>query len=169
MEATVPYSAQQNGIAEARQGGFMAKTVAVLAESRLPRAFWPWAAPHTAAVVSMCTTKKNSGTAVSSPYVAYFGEKPELLFPPPWGALCYVKQRKETMGGKLQNKSLPAIYLGKPPGVKGAFVMYEDGRVQVSHDLDFPTEYTPGLGAVRLGFAPGDPKDEVAQAAALAQ
>ena len=91
----------------------MAKTV--LAESRLPRAIWAWVAQHTAAVVSVCTTKKNSSTAVSShtlPSLARNLSYSSRIL----GVLCNVKQRKDTMGGKLLNRSLPAIYLGKPPG-----------------------------------------------------
>ena len=168
-ESTVPYSAQQNGIAEARQAGFMAKTRALLSESRLPRSYWPWAAPHAAAVTSMCSTKKNSGEAIESPYIAYIGTKPEVLFPQPWGALCYVLQRKEARGGKLADSSLPAIFLGTPLGVKGAIVQYASGKVDVSHDLDFPSGYTPGKGAIELGLATGDPQDEIAQAAEDAQ
>ena len=168
-QATVPYSPQQNGIAEARQGGFMSKIVAALSESKLPRNFWPWAAPHVASVVSFCTTKKNSGEAIRSPYIAYFGEEPDLLYVQPWGALCFVVQRKEVRGGKLEDSAWPAVFLGTPPGVKGALVMYADGRMDVSHDLYFPSTYTPGEGATRLGLTPSEDDAEAAQAAALGQ
>ena len=168
-QSTVPYSPQQNGIAEARQGGFISKIAAALSESKLPRNFWPWAAPHIAAVVSLCTTKKNSGEAIRSPYIAYFGEQPAPLFVEPWGALCYVLQRKAVRGGKLEDSAWPAVFLGTPPGVKGALVMYDDGRIDVSHDVFFPKVYKPGEGATRLGLTASEDDSEAAEAAALAR
>ena len=162
-EATVAYSPQQNGIAEARQGHFTSKMVALLSESRLPRSYWPWAAPHAAAVISMCSTKKNSGEPIQSPYIAYFGKKPEVLFPQPWGALCFVLQRKGARGGKMADSALPAVFLGHPLGVKGGIVQYADGRVDISHDIFFPSKYEPGQGAVRLGLVADDCDDSLTQ------
>lgn len=169
VEITVPYSGQQNGIAEARQGTIMARTRAILSESELPRNFWPWAVPFAAQVSAMCSTKKNSGAPVQSPYIAYFGEKPDVLFPHPFGALCFVLQRKEMRGGKLEDSSWPAVFLGTPPGVKGALVMYRDGKVDISHDVFFPTNYEKGRGAHELGLSACTPNDDTARAAELAQ
>ncbi|CAH9095979.1 unnamed protein product [Cuscuta epithymum] len=136
---TVPYTPQQNGLAERMNRTLLDKVRSMLATSGLPKKFWGEA-------VNTATYLINR-----SPSVPLDGKCPEFVFSKTpldlsnlkvFGCAAYVHQQTD----KLEPRSKKCIFLGYPEGVKGYRIWDRSqigfkiiiSRNVVFNEFDFP-------------------------------
>ncbi|GAA5918781.1 hypothetical protein JCM5296_005484 [Sporobolomyces johnsonii] len=115
---TVPYVHGQNGLVERRWRSLFETTRTLLADSRLPLSFWPYAF-RSAVYLYNCsptTALKNS-----TPYQAYYGSPPDLYNLRAWGCVAYLHRSPEGPKGphKLAPRAVKARFIGYPADQRG--------------------------------------------------
>ena len=133
-QLTAPYTPQQNGIVERRNRTVLSTTRSILKAMDLPQSFWGEAVRHSVYILNRLPTKflKNQ-----TPYEALEGRKPNLDHLRVFGCVGHVKVPSNQVG-KLDDRSVPMVYLGTEPGTK-AYRMYnpEERRLVISRDVKF--------------------------------
>jgi hypothetical protein len=135
-EFTVPYTPEQNGIAERLNRTLVTMARSMLLDANLPQQMWGeaiLAANHTK---NHLPTHGNSPTD-TSPHERWFGKKPNLAKFRVWGCLCYTHIPKETRH-KLDAVGEPRIFVG----YESALHQYrlfnpETGKIERSINVDF--------------------------------
>ena len=166
LESTAPYSPEQNGSAEQRQTALTRIIRSWMYESKMPHHFWHYAVDCAAERLNMTLVQRNTGETIQPYETFHGGDKPVLLFPESWGALCFVTLRPEQCQGKLDANGAKAVFLGRAPGTAAALVMFADGRTTVTTDVVFPKTYQPG--GLLFQSSSDSPSPEAAAAAAAA-
>jgi hypothetical protein len=82
---TLPYVPQQKGAGELTWLGLWARARAVLLESGLPAAYWPYALGY----VNDCRNALLVGGGTTTPYERFYGRKPDLSRFKPFGCTGY--------------------------------------------------------------------------------
>nr|KYP43525.1 Retrovirus-related Pol polyprotein from transposon TNT 1-94 [Cajanus cajan] len=85
-QLTTPYTPQQNGVSERRNKYILEMTRCMLHEKNLPKKFWSEAA-HT--VVFLQNRLLTTAVKDQTPYEAWYGHKPSLIFSKIFGCLCF--------------------------------------------------------------------------------
>jgi hypothetical protein len=85
-QRTVPYSPQQNGLAERRNQTIMAMARCILIESNLPYEYWPFAVRYAVYTINRLSTR-TIGWKTS--YELWMKRKPDVQHMRPFGCIAY--------------------------------------------------------------------------------
>jgi hypothetical protein len=144
-QLTMPYTPQQNGVAERRNRTLMDMVRSMMAQASLPVSFWGDALLTAAYLLNRVPSKSVELT----PYELWTGRKPDLRHLRPWGSAAYVHFTSHPHG-KLGPRAKKCIFLRYPKGSKGYVFLgeNEDGtRTEIeSRNANFLENEIPGIG-----------------------
>ncbi|GLT36973.1 hypothetical protein SLA2020_113170 [Shorea laevis] len=133
-QLTIPYTPQQNGVAERKNRNIMEMARCMLYEKKLPMNFWAEAVNTTVYLLNGLPTKAVKGT---TPIEAWCGLKPFAHYLKVFGSICYchVPFVNRT---KLDAKVEPSIFVGYATKSKG-YRIYNMAteKVIVHRDVQF--------------------------------
>ncbi|KAL0316519.1 UNVERIFIED_CONTAM: Retrovirus-related Pol polyprotein from transposon TNT 1-94 [Sesamum radiatum] len=125
---TIPYTPQQNGVAERRNQTLLEMARSMMAQANLPISFWGDAILTVAYILNRVPSK----SIPSTPYELWHGRKPSLESLCQWGSAGYCEHSKGyVMYGEYPNKGMTEIE---------------------SHDVDFLEEDFPSISEVKGNF-----------------
>ncbi|CAI7857349.1 unnamed protein product [Closterium sp. NIES-53] len=106
---SLPYTHQQQGVAERTNRTLMTKVRALMKQSKLPPTYWTYAMHHAVRVHNLLSTTAITGN--SSPHVKWTGTKGNISMLRVWG--CMVQYRPPTStNGKFTSRAHWGIHLG---------------------------------------------------------
>jgi hypothetical protein len=134
-EFTIRYSSFQNGGAERGFLSIFNCTRASLSQSKLSPSYWGYAAMHSIYTLNQCLPSNSVG---QTPHEIFYKTKPHAQFMRPFGISCFVAKPAQLRNGKLDDKGIPAVYLGKSINQKGFMVLNQKtGKVITTRTLSF--------------------------------
>lgn len=114
-EYTVPFTPQQNGVAERANRTIMESVRSMIYHANLPLEFW-------AEAVSTAVYLKNRSPTTHlkdiAPYECWFKEKPDVSIIKVFGCKSYIHVPDQKRR-KLDKKSTPCVFVGYPDNSKG--------------------------------------------------
>ena len=130
----MPYTPQQNGVAERKSMSLMEMARCMVKSQFLPHAFWLEAVMCATYVLNRCPTKALQSI---TPYEAWHGRKPFVAHLHVFGCLAYalvpVQHRR-----KLDDKVVKCIFVGYSSESKGYMLYHpQTKRILVSRDVVF--------------------------------
>lgn len=131
---TAPFSPQQNGVVERRNKTVMEKSRTMIKSMKVPRRFWGEAVRHSVYLLNKLPTRS---MGYRTPFEAWCGKRPQLGHVRVFGCKANVRPATPHLK-KLDDKSVPMIYLGVEEGSK-AHRLYnpQSRRIVVSRDVVF--------------------------------
>ena len=142
-QVTVPYSPQQNGVAERKNRYIMEMTRCMLVDSNLNEKFWGEAVITATYIQNRLPSKSVEKT----PYELWKGRKPNLKHLRVFGSkvFCYIPKEKRT---KLDEKAEEGIFVGYSDRTKGyrVYVPTMD-KVILSRSVEFDETEKESKGA----------------------
>jgi len=133
-QTTVPYSPQQNGVAERMNRTLMDTTRSMLYTAQLPARYWTFGVMSAAYVRNRTWVKY---LKKKSPYEELFGKIPNLETLKVFGCLCWVQVPAEKRR-KLDPRAVKCIFLGYSTSSKAYIVQNLDSkRIYTSRDVKF--------------------------------
>ena len=141
---TAPYSPQQNGVVERRNGTVMATARSMLKAKGLPGWFWGEAVSTAVYVLNRCPTKSVDSM---TPFEAWHGKKPAVHHLKTFGCIVYVRNTTPHLK-KLEDRGRKMIFVGYERGSK-AYRAYDPvtKRVHVTRDVAFDEQAQWDWGA----------------------
>lgn len=134
-QVTVPYSPQQNGVAERKNRSLMEMARTMITDQGLPYKFWAEAVYTSAYLQNRLPTKANED--VITPIEKWSGHKPTVGHLKIFGSLCFVHVPDEKRR-KLEDKAKRGIFIGYSSQSKGYRVLIlENEKVEISRDVSF--------------------------------
>ena len=134
VDGTIPYSPQQNGVAERMGRTLMEMARSMLYHANLPQKFWAEAISTAAYLRNRCPTSSFKG---ATPYERWFGVKPDVEHLRVFGCNVYVHIPDEKRR-KLDAKAVEGVFVGYPAGQKGYKIFIpESKRFVSSRDVTF--------------------------------
>ena len=145
---TIPYTPQQNGVAERRNRTLLDMVRSMMAQANLPISFWGDALLSATYILNRVPSKSVSTT----PYELWNSRKPLLDHLRPWGSAGYVHNPTHRYG-KLGPRATKMIFIRYPEHSKG-YVMYGEhpsgGMKEIdSRNVDFLEDEFPTIGEVK--------------------
>jgi hypothetical protein len=133
-QRTVPYTPQQNGVAERMNRTLMEMVRTVLQSAQSSPAFWAQAILYAAYTRNRLVTRAVNG---KTPYEAWFGIKPDISTLRPFGCVAYA-HIPGALRTKLDAKARKCMMLGYPPNTKG-WLLWDrvSHKVITSRDVTF--------------------------------
>ena len=116
QEFTIPYSPQQNGVAERANRTIMESVRSMLFQSSLPSTFW---AEAVSTAVYLKNRSPSSYIKDSTPYERWHEKKPDVGNLRVFGCNAFVHIPKEKRHGKLDPRSNCCVFVGYPNESKG--------------------------------------------------
>ena len=140
-EHTIPYSPQQNGVAERKNRTLLNAVRCMLIHSGLSRVFWAEAILAAVFVQNHLPTTAPSGKI---PITAWTGEIPSVSHFRTFGCIAYIHVPKETRT-KLDASGLKVIFIGYSDTCKG-YKFYDPStkKVVVNRDATFNEQLMGG-------------------------
>ena len=133
-QCTVPYTPQQNGVAERKNMSLMEMARCMVKSQALPHAFWLEAVMCATYVLNRCPTKALQSI---TPYEAWHGRKPSVAHLRVFGCLAYALVPAQQRS-KLDDKAVKCIFVGYSAESKGYRLYYpQTKRILVSQDVVF--------------------------------
>ena len=133
-QLTIPYTPQQNGVAERLNRTIMENVRSMLYHSNLPLYLW---AEAVATVVYLRNMSPTSSFKGETPYERWYGVKPNVDHLRIFGCNVYVHIPDEKRR-KLDPKAFKGIFVGYPDGCKGYKIFVpETRRMYRSRDVKF--------------------------------
>jgi transposase InsO family protein len=133
-QLTVPYTPQQNGVAERMNRTLMEMVRTVLLSARLSPPFWAQALLYAAHTRNRLITKAVDGM---TPHEAWTGTKPDISTLRPFGCVAYV-HIPSALRNKLDPKARKCMMVGYPPNAKGWLLWDSVGhKLIVARDVVF--------------------------------
>jgi hypothetical protein len=131
---TAPYSPQQNGVVERRNGTVVATARTMLKAKGLPGWFWGEAVNTAVYVLTRCPMKSIDDM---TPFEAWHGRKPAVHHLRTFGCIVYVRNTTSHLK-KLEDRGRKMIFVGYESGSK-AYRTYDPitKRVHVTCDVVF--------------------------------
>lgn len=117
-QLTIPYTPQQNGVAERRNRTLLDMVRSMMAQANLPIKFWGDALLTETYILNHIPSKSVSTT----PYELWNGRKPSLDHLRPWGSAGYVHNPTHKHG-KLGSRATKKVFIRYPEHSKG-YVMF---------------------------------------------
>ena len=150
-QLTIPYTPQQNGVAERRNRTLLDMVRSMMAQANLPISFWGDVLLTAAYVLNRVPSK----SVPSTPYELWNGNKPDLGNLHPWGCATYIHNNTHQYG-KLGTKGKKCIFIRYSETSKGFVFIGEkaDGSVTEleSRDVVFLEEDYPVRAKVNKDF-----------------
>ena len=136
QEWTIPYTPQQNGVAERTWRTLFEMTRSMLKESNLGDEWWGRAMKTAAYIKNRCLT---SGTdEMKTPYELCYGKKPDLSEMRIFGCQVYAHEPPVGKYYKLDNRAKPGLFMGYSENVKGTLVyLPKEDKVIISRTVKF--------------------------------
>ncbi|MCO5597384.1 hypothetical protein L7F22_051460 [Adiantum nelumboides] len=114
-QCTMPYTPQQNGVAERKNGYLMEMARCMLKAKSLPHKLWMEAVACAAHVLNRCPT---CALKTITPYESWYDRKPSVSHLRVFGCLAYAHIPQQ-LRGKLDDKAVNCIFVGYNSGSKG--------------------------------------------------
>jgi hypothetical protein len=133
MECTVPYTPEQNGVAERLNRTIVEKARCMLLSSNLPKSFWTEAVTTAAFLINRSPTVALENC---TPAEKWFGFKPNLKKVRIFGCLVYQHIPKQLNPRKFDTRTRKCILLGYAPNGYRLWLL-EERKVVVGHDVIF--------------------------------
>ena len=151
-QLTMPYTPQQNGVAERMNRTLMEMARSMLYHTaKVSPSLWAEAVSTAAYLRNRCPTSSFPG---ATPYERWFGEKPDVGHLRVFGCEVYVHVPDEKRR-KLDPKAVKGVFVGYPAGMKGYKVFLPESKSMIcSRDVQFLEE---GFG--RVGESAADEFD----------
>ncbi|CAA7391866.1 unnamed protein product [Spirodela intermedia] len=132
---TAPYSPQQNGIVERRNGTVVATARSMLKAKGLPGWFWGEAVTTAVYILNRCPTKSVDDM---TPFEVWHGKKPAVHHLKVFGCIAYVLNTTPHLKKQLEDRGRKMIFIGYECGSK-AYRAYDPTtrRVHVTRDVVF--------------------------------
>ena len=134
QERTIPYTPEQNGVAERMNRTLMEKVRSMIYHANMPLRFWAEALNSATYVTNRTPT---TSLVDATPYERWNGTKPDVSNLRVFGCRAYVHVPDEKRK-KLDRKSERGIFVGYPEGVKGYKIFFpESNKMRKSRDVIF--------------------------------
>ncbi|MCO5605585.1 hypothetical protein L7F22_059768 [Adiantum nelumboides] len=114
-QCTMPYTPQQNGVAERKNRSLMEMARCMLKAKSLPHKLWMEAVACAAHVLNRCPTR---ALKTITPYESWYDRKPSISYLRVFGCLAYAHIPQQ-LRGKLDDKAVKCIFVGYSSGSKG--------------------------------------------------
>ncbi|MCO5550885.1 hypothetical protein L7F22_004379 [Adiantum nelumboides] len=114
-QCTMPYTPQQNGVAERKNRSLMEMARCMLKAKSLPHKLWMEAVACAAHVLNRCPTR---ALKTITPYESWYDRKPSVSYLRVFGCLAYAHIPQQ-LHGKLDDKAVKCIFVGYSSGSKG--------------------------------------------------
>ncbi|MCO5609511.1 hypothetical protein L7F22_063739 [Adiantum nelumboides] len=114
-QCTIPYTPQQNGVAERKNRSLMEMARCMLKAKSLPHKLWMEAIACAAHVLNRCPTR---ALKTITPYESWYDRKPSVSYLRVFGCLAYAHIPQQ-LRGKLDDKAVKCIFVGYSSGSKG--------------------------------------------------
>ncbi|MCO5552239.1 hypothetical protein L7F22_005751 [Adiantum nelumboides] len=114
-QCTMPYTPQQNGVAERKNRSLMEMARCMLKAKSLPHKLWMEAVACAAHVLNRCPTR---ALKTITPYESWYDKKPSISYLRVFGCLAYAHIPQQ-LHGKLDDKAVKCIFVGYSSGSKG--------------------------------------------------
>ena len=151
-QLTIPYTPQQNGVAERRNRTILDMIRSMMAQANLPISFWGDALLTAAYIINRVPSKSVSST----PYELWNGVKPNLGNLHPWGCAAFIHNNSHEHG-KLGPRGKKCIFIRYSAFSKGYVFIHEkaDGKITEieSRDIVFLEKDFPKRGEVTREFS----------------
>ncbi|MCO5574939.1 hypothetical protein L7F22_028734 [Adiantum nelumboides] len=133
-QCTMPYTPQQNGVAERKNRSLMEMARCMLKAKSLPHKLWMEVVACAAHVLNRCPT---CALKTITPYESWYDKKPSVSYLCVFGCLAYAHIPQQ-LRGKLDDKAVKCIFVGYSSGSKG-YRLYNPARNKIfeSHDVNF--------------------------------
>ena len=134
-ESTIPYTPEQNGVAERMNQTLANAARSMLIHSGFPSDFWEYAFSNACFTRNMCSTSSRAVT----PYETWHSRKPDSSILKIFGQKCWI-QTPSSLRHKLQPSSVSAYFLsyGHDHGQKGyTCIDLSSGKVITSCNVKF--------------------------------
>ena len=132
-QKTVPYTPEQNGVAERKNRTLTEMIRCMLTDSGLSQKYWGEAAM----TATYLQNRLLSRTVEKTPYELWHNEKPSVKHLRVFGckAFVYIPEEKRT---KLQNRAFEGIFVGYSDNVKGYRILNpKTAKVTISNSVTF--------------------------------
>ncbi|MCO5597177.1 hypothetical protein L7F22_051253 [Adiantum nelumboides] len=114
-QCTMPYTPQQNGVAERKNRSLMEMARCMLKAKNLPHKLWMEAVACAAHVLNRCPTR---ALKTITPYESWYDRKPSISYLRVFGCLAYAHIPQQ-LRGKLDDKAVKCIFVEYSSGSKG--------------------------------------------------
>ncbi|MCO5606691.1 hypothetical protein L7F22_060880 [Adiantum nelumboides] len=114
-QCTMPYTPQQNGVAERKNRSLMEMARYMLKAKSLPHKLWMEAVVCAAHVLNRCPTR---ALKTVTPYESWYDRKPSVSYLRVFGCLAYAHIPQQ-LRGKLDDKAVKCIFVGYSSESKG--------------------------------------------------
>ncbi|MCO5581719.1 hypothetical protein L7F22_035608 [Adiantum nelumboides] len=108
-QCTMPYTPQQNGVAERKNMSLMEMARCMLKAKSLPHKLWMEAVACATHVLNRCPTR---ALKTITPYEAWYDRKPSVNYLCIFGCLAYAHISQQ-LRGKLDDKAVKCIFVGR--------------------------------------------------------
>ncbi|WCJ29450.1 Retrovirus-related Pol polyprotein from transposon TNT 1-94 [Euphorbia peplus] len=146
-QLSIPYTPQQNGVAERRNRTLLDMVRSMMAQASLPISYWGDVLLTATYVLNRVPSK----TVTSTPYELWTGRKPDLSVLRPWGCTVFAHDTSSKFG-KLGPRGKKCVFIRYPEVSKGYVLVGEnaEGRVTEieSRDVVFLENEFPAIGQV---------------------
>ena len=146
-QLTIPYTPQQNGVAERGNRTLLYMIRLMMAQAKLPISFWG----NVLMIATYILNRVPSKSVPSTPYELWKGEKPDLNIMQPWGCVAYVHNIFHEYG-KLGPRGKKCVFIRYSKYSKGYVFLGEDINGSIteieSQDVVFLEEDFPGRGEI---------------------
>ena len=127
---SVPYSPQQNGVAERKNRTLIEKTRAMMKHANTPKRYWQYAMAAATHVSNTLGTKANAGE--DPPAKIWNQSTPDIRHIKTFGCTAYATRPKLTRR-KLDDVATECIFVGYPAGQKGAYRARPENKKILRH------------------------------------
>lgn len=147
-QLTIPYTPQQNGVAERRNRTLLDMVRSMMAQANLPISYWGDALLTATYILNRVPSK----SVPLTPYELWNNRKPSLDHLRPWGSAGYVHNPTHKHG-KLGPRATKMVFIRYPDHSKG-YVMYGEhpngGMTEVdSRNVNFLEDEFPSIGEIK--------------------
>lgn len=149
-QASNPYTPAQNGVAERYNRVIVERTMAMLADSHVPKKYWAEAA----VTVNYLANRVPQRNQEVTPYEAFYNKRPDVSHLRTFGCRAWVYTPKD-IRGKLQPRAQVGLLLGYGKDQKGYRVLVK-GRVISSRGVKFEEATLPSVSTPKEGNAKHD-------------
>ncbi|MCO5611452.1 hypothetical protein L7F22_065705 [Adiantum nelumboides] len=130
-QCTMPYTPQQNGVAERKNRSLMEMARCMLKAKSLPHKLWMEAVACATHVLNRCPTR---ALKTITPYESWYDRKPSVSYLRVFGCLAYAHIPQQ-LRGKLDDKAVKCIFVGYSSGSKG-YRLYNPATNKIFESCD---------------------------------